>query len=64
VLLHFGTQSETADFSEDGSGGSGFPVMPKLNQRMDKVNAHKSAKESKEQQQQQPPPPHQKGQHK
>jgi hypothetical protein len=49
--LHFGTQSETYDFSEDGHGGSaaeGFPVMPKLNQRMEKVAAHKEAKEAKE----------------
>lgn len=45
MLLHFGTQSETADFSEHGGGG--FPAMPKLNQRMEKVNVHKEAKENK-----------------
>ena len=47
MLLHFGTQSEHADFSEHGVG-NGFPDLPKLNARMEKVNAHKEAKEAKE----------------
>jgi hypothetical protein len=45
VLLHFGTQSETADFLVPGDDGGGFPALPKLSQRMEKVNAHKGAKE-------------------
>lgn len=54
VLLHFGTQAEFADFSTPGESAdasaatkSGFPVMHKLNQRMEKINAHKGVRESK-----------------
>ena len=49
MLLHFGSQSENAAWLEEGAG---FPDMPKLNSRMEKLKEHKQAKKEKDQKQQ------------